>query len=80
MVPKPVPVIVTEVPGGPVLGLKMAMVGATVKLTPLLATPPTVTTTFPVFAPGGTKTTMLDALQLIGTDARVPLKATVLVP
>jgi hypothetical protein len=78
--PKPVPVIVTEVPGGPILGLKVAMVGATVKLTPLLAMPPTVTTTFPVVAPGGTKTTMLDALQLIGTGARVPLKVTVLVP
>jgi len=78
--PKPVPVIVTEVPGGPVLGLKVATVGTTVKLPPLLAMPPTVTTTFPVVAPGGTKTTMLDALQLEKLGARVPLKVTVLVP
>ena len=37
----------------------------TVKLTPLLATPPTVTSTFPVVAPVGTVTTMLVALQLV---------------
>src|SRR5260370_40069479 len=80
VVPKPVPGIVTAVPGSPVLGLKMAMVGATVKLTPLLAMPPTVTITFPVVAPGGTKTPMPDALQLIGTGARAPLKVTVIVP
>jgi len=80
VVPKPIPVIVTGVPGGPVLGLKMAMVGATVKLTPLLPMPPTVTTTFPVVAPGGTKTTMLVALQLDRLGAKVPLKVTVLVP
>jgi hypothetical protein len=79
VVPKPDPVIVTEVPGGPVLGLKMATVGATVKLTPLLAMPPTVTTTFPVVAPGGTKTTMLDALQFDGVAA-APLNVTVLLP
>ena len=35
----------------------------TVKATPLLATPPTVTTTFPVVAPVGTGATMLVALQ-----------------
>ena len=52
----------------------------TVKLTPLLATPPTVTNTFPVVAPAGTGTTMLVALQLvIGVD-EVPLNVTVLVP
>ena len=33
----------------------------TVNATPLLATPPTVTTTFPVVAPAGTGTTMLVA-------------------
>ena len=38
----------------------------TVKTTPLLATPPTVTTTLPVVAPVGTATTMLVALQLEG--------------
>ena len=51
----------------------------TVKLTPLLAGPPTVTTTFPVVAPLGTTTTMLAALQLVGVPT-VPLNATVLVP
>lgn len=80
VIPKPVPVIVTEVPGSPVLGLRVAMPGGTMKLTPLLAKPPTVTTTFPVVAPGGTKTTMLDVLQLETLGARVPLKVTVLVP
>src|SRR6202023_113064 len=52
---------------------------ATVKATPLLAKPPTVTTTFPVVAPLGTGVTMLVALQLVGVDA-VPLNVTVLVP
>jgi hypothetical protein len=45
----------------------------------LLATPPTVTTTFPSVAPIGTGATMLVALQLVGV-AGVPLKVTVLVP
>src|SRR5579872_271520 len=51
----------------------------TVKLTPLLDCPPTVTTTFPVVAPLGTAATMLVALQLVGVAA-VPLNVTVLVP
>jgi hypothetical protein len=51
----------------------------TVKLTPLLATPPTVTTTFPVVAPAGTAATMLAALQLVAV-AVTPLNLTVLVP
>ena len=58
------------------------MLGAevfTVKLTPLLATPPTVTTTFPLVAPAGTGTAMLVALQLVGVAA-TPLNFTVLVP
>ena len=50
----------------------------TVKATPLLATPPTVTTTLPVVAPLGTGTVMLVALQLVGVPA-VPLNFTVLV-
>jgi hypothetical protein len=53
--------------------------GLTVKLTPALATPPTVTTTLPVAAALGTGTTIEVALQLIGF-AVVPLKVTVLVP
>ena len=52
-----------------------------VKLEPLLATPPTVTTTLPVVAPVGTVVVMLVALQFPGvTVAVVPLNLTVLVP
>ena len=45
----------------------------------MLATPPTVTTTFPVVAPAGTGTTMLLADQVVGAAA-MPLKVTVLDP
>jgi hypothetical protein len=81
--PKFAPLMVTEVPTRPEAGFKLVMLGAggvvTVKLTPLLITPPTVTTTLPVVAPVGTGTTMLVPLQLVG-DAVVPLKLTALVP
>ncbi len=79
--PKFVPLIVTEVPTGPDVGERLVILGKmmTVKATPLLATPPTVTTTFPVVAPPGTVTEMPVALQLVGVAA-VPLKVTVLVP
>ncbi len=76
------PVIVTDVPTGPEVGDSVLIVGdgnMTVKLTPLLARPETVTTTFPVVAPLGTATTMLVELQLVGI-ATVPLNVTVLVP
>src|SRR5207245_11732278 len=48
--PKFVPVIVTDVPTAPELGDKLLMltVGRTVKLTPFLGFPLTVTTTFPL--------------------------------
>ena len=55
------------------------MSGATVKLTPLLETPPTVTVTGPVVAPLGTGATMRVAVQLVGV-ATVPLNRTVLPP
>jgi hypothetical protein len=79
--PKLVPVIVTEAPTGAGLGemLLMRSVGVTVKLQPPLATPPTVTTTFPVVAPTGTGTTILVPLQLVG-EAAAPLNITVLLP
>jgi len=80
--PKFAPETVTTVPRTPDVGLRLVMLGAgavTVKLTPLLATPPTVTTTFPVVAPAGTVTAMLVVLQLVDVAA-VPLKVTVLVP
>jgi len=77
--PKVVPVIVTDMPTGPDAGIKLVMPGVTAKPTPLLATPATVTTTFPVVAPLGTGTTMLVALQLVGVEL-TPLNFTVLVP
>jgi hypothetical protein len=82
VVPKFAPVIVTDAPANPDAGLKFAMLGpgtVTVNSTPLLAAPPTVTTTLPVVAPAGTTTTMLDALQLEAITA-TPLNFTVLVP
>jgi len=77
--PKFVPVIVTGVPTCPARGAMLAIVGATVNDTLLLATPPTVTTTLPVAAPVGTVETILVALQLVGIAA-MPLNVTVLVP
>jgi hypothetical protein len=80
--PKFAPLIVTEVPATPDVGFKLVMLGTgtvTVNAAPLLATPPTVTTTLPVVAPAGTGATMLVALQLVGV-AVTPLNFTVLVP
>jgi hypothetical protein len=79
--PKFVPVIVTLDPTGPLVGLREEMDGnvPTVKVTPLLAAPPTVTTTFPVEAPIGTGVVMLVALQAVGF-AVVVLNLTVLLP
>ena len=50
-----------------------------VNSTPLLACPPTVTTTLPVAAPGGTATRISSSLQL-RAEAHTPLKLTPLVP
>jgi hypothetical protein len=79
--PKFVPVMVTDVPTGPVAGDKLVRlgVGSTVKAEPTLANPFTVTTTFPENAPSGTGTTIEVALQLPGM-AVVPLNVTALVP
>jgi hypothetical protein len=72
--PKFVPVIVTEVPAGPVLGLILVMLGEmTVKAMALLVTAPTVTVTFPVVAPAGTGATMLVPLQLVGVAVTPPI-------
>jgi hypothetical protein len=54
VVPKLVPVIVTGVFTAPEFTDRLVMLGATVNDTPLLATPPTQTTTLPVVAPVGT--------------------------
>ena len=80
--PKFVPTMVTEAPTNPDVGLRLVMVGGgtvTEKVTPLLAAPPTVTTTLPVVAPEGTGAVMLVALQAVGVAA-TPLNVTVLVP
>jgi len=53
--PKPTPVIVTGVPGKPLAGDRLAIPKVTVKLTPLLATPLAVTTTFPSLRQPGRK-------------------------
>jgi hypothetical protein len=80
--PKFVPAIVIDAPTAPDVGDKLVMlgVGRTVKLTPLLATPPTVTTTLPVVAAAGTIVTIELPLQLTMVVANVPLNVTVLVP
>src|SRR3989475_6543141 len=80
--PKFAPAIVTDAPTNPEVGFKLVMLGAgtvTVKLTPLLAAPPTVTTTFPVVSHAGTGPPILVALQP-GAVAVVPLNLTLLVP
>ena len=79
--PKFAPVIVTGVPTDPDVGFRFVMLGGTttVKFDPLLAWPPTVTTTLPVVAPVGTGTVMLVAVHAVGVPD-VPLKVTVLVP
>src|SRR5467141_1947826 len=73
--PKFVPFTLTTVPMGPALGLTPLMFGGgvTVKGRPLLCVPPTVTTTFPVFAPAGTDVSMLVSLQEVAV-AGVPPK------
>jgi hypothetical protein len=80
--PKLVPVIVTAAPTAPEVGDKLVILGAdtTVNVTPLLATPPTVTTTFPVVAPVGTFATIDVALQLLIAVTAVVLNLIVLVP
>jgi len=81
--PKFAPLMVTDVPIAPDAGFRLVMLGdggaATVKFIPLLVTPPTVTTTFPVEAPLGTGATMLVALQLVAVVV-VPLKVTAFAP
>jgi len=81
--PKFKPAIVTAVPTAPLAGDRLVRLGALalviVNAIALLAMPPTVTTTFPVAAPAGTGTLMLDDDQLDGAAA-APLNVTVLVP
>jgi hypothetical protein len=74
-------VIVTAVPTVPDPADRLVMLGEfdTVNGMPLLATPPTVTTTLPVVAPLGTGTSIRFAFQFVGLPT-VPLNVTVLVP
>ena len=71
--------MVTEVSETPTVGERFSICGVTVNVSTLLACPPTVTTTGPVWVPGGTWVTILVSLQLDGV-AVVPLKVTVLEP
>jgi hypothetical protein len=76
--PKFEPAITMDDPTAPVFGVSELIFGGevTVKSTPLLATPLTVTTTFPVVAPVGTVAFMLVELKLVMV-ALVPLNVTV---
>ncbi len=82
VVPKFVPVIVTEAPTAPKVGERLVMlgVGRTVNEEPLLLTPLAFTTTLPVVAPVGTVATIDVAPQLVIVVAVVPLNATDPVP
>jgi hypothetical protein len=76
--PKLIPTILTKVPGSPVEGDRLVIVGVgkTVNDEPPLETPFTVTTTLPVVALVGTTATIDVALQLV-IVAVVPLNVTV---
>jgi hypothetical protein len=80
-VPKFVPEMVTAIPTAPNVGEMLVMlgVGLTVNVFPLLASPATVTMTFPVVAPLGAGVTILVAVQLLG-KAVVPLNVMLLAP
>src|SRR3989338_1562166 len=71
--------MVTTVPTCPEDGERLIIFGVTVKVSPVLDMPPTVTTTGPVLAPVGTGTIISMSLQLVGV-ASIPLKVAVLVP
>jgi hypothetical protein len=77
--PKFIPMTATAAPTAPdvIDWLVMLGVATTVKFTPLLLSPPTSTTTFPIVAPVGTVVTMLVVVQVV-TLAVIPLNLTVL--
>jgi len=81
VLPKPEPAITTAEPGAPLLGVKVEMLGGgtTVKSTPALGIPATLTTTLPVLIPAGAIAVMLLALHEV-TLAATPLKVTVPTP
>lgn len=73
--------IVTKTPAEPDMGdaLVIEGVGLTVKLTPLLSSPSTVSTTLPVVAPVGTRALIWVLFQFVGV-AVTPLNVSVLLP
>jgi hypothetical protein len=80
---KPAPVMLTAVPTGPLVGAKEARVGAaiTVKLVPLVAVPPGVTTSIgPLAAPAGTVVVIVVSFTTVNAGCGVPLKRTALAP
>jgi hypothetical protein len=78
-----VPAIVTDVPTGPLVGVKFEIVGAgamTVKFELLVAAPPgAVTAIGPVVAPAGT-VTKISVSELVKPVALVPLNVTLETP
>jgi hypothetical protein len=77
---KLVPLMVTDVPAGPLAGENPDIAGGTVKLDELVAVSKfTVTEMVPVVAPAGTVVVMLVAVEAV-TTAGTPLKLTVLLP
>lgn len=77
--PKFEPAMTIAEPTAPLLGVRLLMLAAavTVKLTPLLATPLTVTVTLPVTAPVGTVAVMLVELKLVIVAVLLLLNLTV---
>jgi hypothetical protein len=78
-VPNVVPEMITAAPTEPDVRDRFAIAGGTANDTPLLASPFTVTETFPLVAPGGTGAVILVAVQLVGA-AVTPLNRTLLLP
>ena len=77
------PVITTEVPTGPLVGVKLATVGAriTVKLLALVAVPPgVVMATVPLVAPVGTVAVIWVAELTVKVVALTPLNRTAVAP
>jgi|SRR6266404_3576770 len=75
VLPKLEPLMVTEAPGIPLVGLKPLMNGPP-NMTPLLCSPPLVTTTLPVPAPLGT-VAMIEVSDQLEVVAVTPLNVTV---
>ena len=81
--PRLVPLIVTEVPGGPIAGLKEVMVGGTAMVSEVLETvvPPGVTTVRgPVVAPRGTDARSMVSVPPSWTVPGTPLNDTAVAP